>query len=143
MDHFENSLSRSLPARGENVRALRRAVAEFAQAHGASQARCAELELAVAEALNNVVMHAFRQRDGSHMMRVEARADGADVTVTVVDDGGGFAPRDDSPGAGYGVRIMRSLASAVSIGATPGGRGTAVRMEFAGLAQCRQQQSAA
>src|SRR3954469_2731513 len=103
------SLSRSLPATPESVGRLRRAVAEFAHGHGASARALESVNLAVSEALTNVVVHAYRDAaaPGPVLLLVAVR-DSA-LIVTVADEGCGMTPRCDSPGLGLGMGLIAKL----------------------------------
>jgi anti-sigma regulatory factor (Ser/Thr protein kinase) len=52
------------------------------------------------------------------------------IDVRVADDGSGMAPRDDSPGLGLGLPLIRHLADQFDHRRTPGGDGTEVWMRF-------------
>jgi anti-sigma regulatory factor (Ser/Thr protein kinase) len=90
------------------------------------------VELAVSEAVNNAVVHAYRDRDpaaGPGRVRVTAVVRGDELLVTVVDEGSGMRPRLDSPGAGLGLGLMGTLADRIDIDEGPGG--TRVTLAFA------------
>ena len=53
------------------------------------------------------------------------------LPVAVEDDGIGLGPRPDSPGAGFGLVLIASLATELELALGPDGRGTVVRMTFA------------
>ena len=64
-------------------------------------------------------------------MRLHAAVDEATnrLVVGVEDDGGGMAPRPDSPGMGLGLPLIRQLAESVQVDALR--PGTRMRMRFA------------
>jgi anti-sigma regulatory factor (Ser/Thr protein kinase) len=111
---------------------VRHAVVAFARQHGVPPRQAADIKLAVSEVVTNAVLHAFRGEGGpgTVTVRVDVPAGGGRVQVVVTDDGGGMAPRDDSPGLGLGLRIIAELADSVRVVAPPGGVGTEVRMSF-------------
>ena len=113
-----------LPATLESVGAARRVIRQFAS----------ELEvdldgivLAVSEAVSNVVAHAYA--DGAPgAVELSAGASPFALTVTVRDHGRGLAAGNGSPGAGYGLTIIRRVAEQVDLDDTPGG--VALTMAF-------------
>ena len=125
------SLSHSLPATADSVSRLRRAVAEFAYGHGASDRVLEAVNLAVSEALTNVVVHAYRDAaaPGPVLLVVAVRDDA--LTVTVADQGCGMTPRDDSPGLGLGLGLISRLADTFEIGPRAARPGVVLRMGFA------------
>jgi hypothetical protein len=62
---------------------------------------------------------------------VRCRTDGERLVVQVMDEGGGIAARDDSPGVGHGLATVGALAQALDITSGPAGSGTVVTMSFA------------
>jgi len=121
-----------VPATADAVGPLRRWVTQVCDDAGASQQSCADVALATSEALTNVVMHAYVGRPGPGPMRLRA-AETSDhrLLVEVEDDGIGLRPRVDSPGGGFGLALIASLAAELELGRGPGGTGTLVRMSFA------------
>ena len=109
---------------------VRRGLADFARAHGASEDALDNLSLAVSEATTNAVIHAFVGLPPGRVS-VIAEPGEACVLVRVVDDGRGMTPRADSPGLGLGLTMMASMATRCDIREGPSGRGTEVRMAFA------------
>jgi anti-sigma regulatory factor (Ser/Thr protein kinase) len=119
----------SLPAAPASCPRARHDVTAAVQGLGVD---VAALELAVSEAVSNVVLHAYRDREdgtenGRIHLRVTADADG--VWVVVADDGVGMSPRTDSPGLGLGLRVIASASDELAI--IQGERGTRVHMRFA------------
>ncbi len=103
-----SELTLMLPARSENLRTVRQAVAGFAASLGATDETLADLRLAVNEACTNVIRHAYGEGGGN--MEVEARPIGGCLLVTVQDTGRGVSQPTEDPGSGLGLRV----ASAVS-----------------------------
>ena len=92
----------------------------------------AAVQLAVSEAVTNVVLHAYRDaEEGTEAGRIHLNvtAGAADVWVLVADDGVGMRPRDDSPGVGLGLAVIASASDELSI--VEGEPGTRVSMRFA------------
>jgi serine/threonine-protein kinase RsbW/stage II sporulation protein AB (anti-sigma F factor) len=106
-------LDDTFPAVPLGVSAIRRAVAEVAQACGLDAAAVANVRLAVSEAATNAVLHAYRDRTGS--IRMTAEVVGSELRVVVADDGPGVLPRRDSPGVGLGLRIIARVTERVEV----------------------------
>ncbi len=117
-----------LPSRPSAVSELRHRAAVFAAAAGASDEVTEAIALAVSETVSNVILHAYDRDDGQ--IRVSCRAEGERFIVEVIDDGGGIAARQDSPGLGHGLAIVGALAQTLDFTPARGGRGTAVTMVF-------------
>jgi anti-sigma regulatory factor (Ser/Thr protein kinase) len=118
-------------ATAQAVGGLRRWVQEVCAAAGGSRDLCADIVLAASEALTNVVMHAYVDREQPGEMRIRARGEEQRLLLEVEDDGVGMRPRLDSPGAGMGLVLIASLAAQLELVPGPDGRGTLVRMAFA------------
>ncbi len=114
-----------------NVPALRRAVVVFAEAQGATPEALGSIALAVGEALNNIVIHAYRDDLMPGSMTVDAHGEPAHLAVAVIDEGLGFEPRTDSPGLGLGTSVIASLAATLSVADASDRSGTIVLMGFA------------
>ena len=104
---------------------------DFARANGVPKERLSDVELAVSEAVTNSVVHAFRGIGERGTVVVEAAVREHEwIDVRVADDGSGMAPRDDSPGLGLGLPLIRLLADQFDHGRPSGGDGTEVWMRF-------------
>jgi anti-sigma regulatory factor (Ser/Thr protein kinase) len=124
------SASWTAPATAESVPQLRQTVVDFAYEHGVPEACLEDIRLAVSEAVSNAVVHAFRGRaDGTVIASVIIDAPEW-VEVLVTDDGSGMAPRDDSPGLGLGLPLIRHLTDQFEHRRPPGGDGTELWMRF-------------
>jgi anti-sigma regulatory factor (Ser/Thr protein kinase) len=121
VDYSLQRFSATLPAYAVNVRPLRRAVVRFAEEHGANPFMAGSIALAVGEALNNVVLHAYREHLVPGDMTVEAHLEMSHLAVAVRDEGSGFGPRGQSPGAGFGLRgnSGRPIADAAAVRRQP------------------------
>ena len=114
----------------EQIAALRAAVAAFAAGAGASAALIDDVRLAVSEALNNTVVHAYRNSGRRVEVRASVDAAARVIAIGVRDYGIGCNPRTDSPGIGMGLPLMAALARTVNVAAPTGG-GTDVQLTFA------------
>jgi anti-sigma regulatory factor (Ser/Thr protein kinase) len=117
-----------VPADADQVARAREEARRLAVYAGFTPARCADVALAVGEICSNVVIHAYRDCDPGTFV-IEIRAEHEALTVRVVDDGCGLAPRSDSPGAGYGLPLAAAIASALELRPSRTG-GTDVLMAF-------------
>lgn len=129
-----------LPSRPENVLVVRQALSGLAARLGLDAIETNDLNTAVTEACNNVVMHAYRGEEGP--LEVEVCVLPGALAVLVCDHGVGIdagrrvqeADREDDgdrelPGGGMGLALIDALARRVEFAEYPGG-GTEVRMEF-------------
>lgn len=124
------SASWTAPASAPSVPALRQAVGDFACTHGVPEPQLSDIRLAVSEAVTNAVVHAYRGRaDGTVIVSVTMR-DLVWVEVRVTDDGSGMAPRNDSPGIGLGLPLIRHLTDQFEHRRPPDGVGTELWMRF-------------
>jgi serine/threonine-protein kinase RsbW len=123
----------SLPSRPENVLIVRQALTGVADSLGLNAIETNDLNTAVTEACNNVVLHAYDGGEGPLEVDVYALPDA--VAVTVRDRGGGMDPPDeDRMGeealtSGLGLPVIQALSREVRI-SNRDGDGTEVRMEF-------------
>jgi anti-sigma regulatory factor (Ser/Thr protein kinase) len=124
------SVSHSLPATADSVGRLRREVAEFARGHGASDRALESVNLAVSEALTNVVVHAYRDVSAPGPLLLVVAIRDRVLVVTVADEGCGMTPRTDSPGLGLGLGLMRRLADTFEVTARAARPGIVLRMAF-------------
>ena len=108
-----------------SVTETRTRVAEYAEAGGANRD---DVELAVAEAVANAVLHAFGGR-GDGLITVRAEIEGPDrLVVEIVDDGSGITTQARSARAGFGLPIIGELADSVEI--QTGDHGTRLMLGF-------------
>lgn len=117
-----------LPAVPESAARARRIVRQHA---GDVLGDMAAVDLAVTEAVANVIMHAYRDRPHGQpvgRIHVGVRVDEEGVEVVVADDGVGMAPRPDSPGIGLGMALIAHQADELDIEQRR--RGTRLTMRF-------------
>jgi anti-sigma regulatory factor (Ser/Thr protein kinase) len=108
---------------------IRDAVAHVATGCGADGSTLAKIKLAVSEAANNAVVHAYRDGLAAGDVYVLIHHEDEFLDVSVRDDGVGMSPRIDSPGAGLGLPLMASLADGCEIHSLRDG-GTEVVLRF-------------
>jgi serine/threonine-protein kinase RsbW len=114
-------------AHAANVGLMRTGLVEFAAQHGAGRSVQADIALVVSEGLTNAVMHAFvKQAVGTMSVIAVATADV--LQVSIVDDGSGMSPREDSPGLGWGLKVIAGLTSSLEVDNGPAGRGTELHL---------------
>jgi anti-sigma regulatory factor (Ser/Thr protein kinase) len=145
-------LSISLPATPERVPAARGAITLLCEELEIEAALAGDIRLAVTEACTNCVLHAYVGDcpDEHPTFALEARVEDDELLVVVRDSGSGeLRPRGGSGGGrggaaargprgggggsgglGFGLGLMRQLASSVDVLARPG-RGTRVALRFA------------
>jgi anti-sigma regulatory factor (Ser/Thr protein kinase) len=120
-------MSFSATAEPASLARLRGALDTFLSGAGADEALCFDVMLAVSEAVNNVLLHAYRSHAQPGAFTVTVTARGSEIRVLVSDEGCGVAPRSDSPGAGLGLPLMAQLSDRVDVRKLDGG-GTAVEL---------------
>ena len=109
------ALQQSLPAVPESVPRLRGALVEFARRAGAPATVIEQIQLAVSEAVTNVVLHAYVGAPEPGPVHVEAQVANGTVDVVVADDGRGMVPRLDSPGLGLGLALIAHAADNLDV----------------------------
>ena len=95
-----------IPAEPGALPELRRRLRTWLLRRECSAAEAADVVLAVSEACNNAIEHAYRDREGTIALRVEA--DGASVRAVVTDQGSWQEP-SGSDERGRGITLMRHL----------------------------------
>jgi anti-sigma regulatory factor (Ser/Thr protein kinase) len=109
--------------------AARRTAADFARHQGANPDVAHAVELAVSEAVSNVVVHAYEDEEPPGEIRLELERNGDTLEVVVADAGKGMSPRPDSPGLGLGLPLIGRLADSFDV-RSDAGEGTELRMRF-------------
>jgi anti-sigma regulatory factor (Ser/Thr protein kinase) len=107
----------SVPALDVRLPAVTGAASDVRRAvHGVAVGQVVDayrVALAVSEAVTNVVVHAYRDRDPDAEpghVHVTVTVEGDELLVGITDEGVGMTPRPDSPGAGLGLAIIATLA---------------------------------
>lgn len=110
----------------------RRATTAYAAGEGADAETLAAIALCVSEAVTNVVLHAYRERDHPGDVEVEARRPNGYLCLYVRDQGPGLTPRIDSPGLGLGLQVISQSATALEVReAAEGGTELVMRFDLA------------
>ena len=119
-----------LPSRAENVAVVRQALAGAIEVLGLNESRLLDINTAVSEACNNVVVHAYEGGEGP--LEIYLCVQDSELEVVVEDDGVGIRPRAPEPGLevqGLGLSLIQTLSDRVEfLGGI--GQGTEVRMAF-------------
>ena len=108
----------------------RRTAADFARHQGAGADVTHAVELAVSEAVSNVIVHAYADDEPAGEIRLELERSGDALEIVVADAGKGMTPRPDSPGLGLGLPLIGRLADSFDV-RSDAGEGTELRMRFA------------
>jgi serine/threonine-protein kinase RsbW len=126
----DSQLRLVLPNRAENVALVRRALSGVVDVLELGEARLLDINAAVSEACNNVVVHAYEGAEGP--MDVLLSIQPAELVVVVSDHGVGIRPNVPEPDRevqGLGLSLIQALTDRVEfLGGT--GEGTQVRMVF-------------
>jgi len=115
----------------ENVPLLRQVLAGVAEAAGIDADELRDISIALSEAANNVVLHAYEGRRGP--LEVELSVAPGGLMALVRDRGVGIRPRAEAAegiGVGVGLPVIHALARSVQVGGRDG-EGTEVRLDFA------------
>ncbi len=119
----------ALPARAANIAVVRQAFEALGEALAVDEQILENIRLAVSEACNNVVIHAYP--DGEEgQLEILATLQEEKLVVVVRDEGPGIGPRPDSPGLGLGLPLIASLTESVQLGRDDEDERTEVRMTF-------------
>jgi anti-sigma regulatory factor (Ser/Thr protein kinase) len=128
-----------LPAKAENVALARQVLAGLAEGLEIDEELLADMNIAVTEACNNIVLHAYPEGDGTAEVTMTSALD--QLLISVRDEGTGMNPFPAGAAAsavaeleapaplGFGFAMMSSLSD--QFGINSGAAGTEVRMRFA------------
>jgi len=119
----------SLTATAENVVLVREMLAGVADSIGLDVSHLNDIQTAVTEACNNVVLHAYAGEQGP--FEVEVLLHQRRLAVRVLDRGIGIntPPATVGESDGIGLHVIRTLARTIDLGQSADG-GTLVCMEF-------------
>jgi anti-sigma regulatory factor (Ser/Thr protein kinase) len=120
----------SLPGAAANVAIVRQATTGALGLLGLGETRLLDINAAVSEACNNVVVHAYP--DGAGPMEVRLKIGAGEIEVSIADRGVGIRPNRPEPELGVqglGLSLIQTLTDRVEfLGGI--GQGTTVRMGF-------------
>jgi serine/threonine-protein kinase RsbW len=108
-----------------SVTEARAAVASYAADTGADPA---DVELAVAEAVANAVLHAY-PGGARGTVTLQASLGDDELIILVTDDGAGMRPNPEGGGLGLGLALIGSLTASFTV-SEPAVGGTSLRMCF-------------
>ena len=91
-------------------------------------ASCEDIAVAVSEALNNVVVHAYAGDATPGSVEVDAWTSERSLDVVVCDEGGGMQPHAGSAALGFGFALMIRMTRRLEISESP--HGMRLRMRF-------------
>jgi PAS domain S-box-containing protein len=111
-----------LPTNPKSLATLRRTVGRWLESIGASAVESNDVQICCHEACSNAMEHAYRFREAS--IDVDGEFDGANVRITITDQGAWREKRDSD--RGRGLDLIRALMDEVEV--EPGESGTVVRM---------------
>jgi anti-sigma regulatory factor (Ser/Thr protein kinase) len=117
-------LNTSLRATREAARTLRLALQQFLADHEIDSARGSDIQVAVGEAVNNAIEHAYGAAAG--LVHLSGWFEGSMLVVEIRDHGRWRQERKER--RGHGVKIMHTLADLVDLTTTAGG--TLVKLAF-------------
>ncbi len=116
-----------LPASLDELATARRWVREHADRAGFDDRALGEIDLAVTEAVSNVVRHAYDGNDAQHL-ELDVTVDGPELVIVLLDQGKapeGLPEGDpdfDNPGpGGYGLYLIRTVMDEVERSSGPEG----------------------
>lgn len=123
-----------IPARSDQLGKMRAAVRECVEASGCSEGPTADIVLAVDEACQNVIRHAYKG-DPNGIIELEICREGDDLIFSLRDeappvDPAQVKPRDldDVRPGGLGTHFIRKLMDRVDFTQPPRGAGNLLRM---------------
>jgi PAS domain S-box-containing protein len=120
-------ISLTLPAEPASLSGLRRRLARFLHATGASEAEQYELTLTICEAAGNAIEHAYGPGDATY--EVEVTFAGGELVATVRDRGSWREKRSEH--RGRGLSIIEELMDHVDVVAEPEGTVVTMRRRLA------------
>jgi anti-sigma regulatory factor (Ser/Thr protein kinase) len=107
----DSHISLTLPAEPGSLAQLRRRLARFLHATGATEIEQYEITLTICEAAGNAIEHAYGPGDATY--EVEVDYDGGELTASVRDSGSWREKRGDD--RGRGLRIIEDLMDEVEV----------------------------
>lgn len=111
----------------DSIPAARDAIADFAEAAGASPEQLDAIRLSASEALTNVVKHAYPSRIGH--IHLTVRIAGGELWVLIADNGCGMHAGRESDGLGLGLALIAQTTDGFSVVERSCG-GTELRLRY-------------
>lgn len=106
----------------------RAAVTRFASAADIAGDQLDDVRLCVSEAVSNVAIHAYANREAGSV-RVRAEASEGALLIRVTDDGRGLHGASPNPGLGVGLHLLLNLSDGLVVRERPSG-GVEVHIRF-------------
>ena len=130
----KRELELRFPARADQLSPMREALRESVQGCGCDGEATADIVMAVDEACQNIIRHAYGGRPGGEIV-LEVDREGRDLVFTLRD----FAPKidpakvkprdlDDIRPGGLGTHLIRTVMDEVEFAPPPSGRGNLLKM---------------
>ena len=117
----------TLPAEPASAAVVRQTVRRIARVAALDEKREAALTVAVGEAMNNAIEHAYRATGGAVQVRGVRDADA--VRVSIIDTGT-WRQAHGPDGGGHGLRLIEQLADSMEVRQTPAGTAVTVVMRL-------------
>jgi anti-sigma regulatory factor (Ser/Thr protein kinase) len=124
MQSLASRLELELPAVPDSVPVARHAAARLASEVGACEF---DVKIAVSEAVGNVVVHAYRDREPG-TIEIRGSIDDGKLVIVITDNGIGMSPNPVSPGLGFGLPLIGQVVEDLHVEADAAG--TRVSMIF-------------
>ncbi|MFC7759925.1 ATP-binding protein [Catellatospora bangladeshensis] len=112
----------------QQLRHLRRLLADWGTRRHIAAATMTRLQLAVSEATSNAIEHAYHDQAPATITIVGQHEPGGDLVVTVTDTGTWRTPSAEPGNRGRGTGIMRKVSDAFELDTTHAG--TTVKLRF-------------
>ena len=123
-----------IPARSDQLGKMRAAVRECVECCGCNETQTADLVLAIDEACQNIIRHAYKE-DPSGVIELEIRREGKNLVFSLLDfapeiDPSQVKPRDldDIRPGGLGTHFIRKVMDEADFIPRPQGTGNLLRM---------------
>jgi sigma-B regulation protein RsbU (phosphoserine phosphatase) len=123
-----------IPARSDQLGKMRAAVRECVSACGCGETQTADVVLAIDEACQNIIRHAYKQ-DPDGVIELEIHREGRDLVFSLLDfapeiDPSQVKPRDlnDIRPGGLGTHFIQKVMDRADFVRPPGGTGNLLRM---------------
>jgi anti-sigma regulatory factor (Ser/Thr protein kinase)/anti-anti-sigma regulatory factor len=131
-------LDMALLAQPSSLRVVRNALQQLTKALHLDEHRAFALTVAVGEAVNNVIEHAYGASIG--ILYLRARRDGDTLRVEI-EDRGRWRPDQPENHGGRGLTLMRALADTVEVVSTPDGTTIKITISLAGMPSAMEEQT--